>query len=198
MLGVTGMIGSGKSTAVQILQNLGALKISSDELARKYTDPNSPVQSELVQMFGSDILDSSGNLDRKQIAKLVFPNPDLLKSFNALVHPKIRKDFLDFRDKAPKGSVLAWEAPLLFEAKGDELCNATLFIDIPLDSAWKNVEKRGGMDRKDWEFRIASQMSREEKKSRADFTILNDTDIENLQNKLKRLFAEILSHRRNS
>ncbi|KPA24617.1 Dephospho-CoA kinase [Leptospira interrogans] len=93
LIGITGMIGGGKSTATKILEEMGCFGINADRLAKRYTEPDSPILIELVELLGSEILDEQGKPDRKKISEIVFNNPKKLSRLNQLIHPLVRKDF---------------------------------------------------------------------------------------------------------
>lgn len=195
ILGITGSMGSGKSTACKIFEELGAVRISSDELARKYTDVTSPIKNELIEIFGPEILDDREAPDRKLIAKIVFQNPEKLKQLSSIIHPRVRQELLEIIASLPQGKIVAWEAPLLFEAKGNLICNATLTIYSNLEIAYQRAKERDGISREDFNARIQNQMDIKEKIRLSDFSIRNELDLEYLRTECKKIFNIILQHR---
>lgn len=129
LIGITGMIGGGKSTAAKILEELGCFRINADRLAKRYTESDSPILTELVELLGSGILDDQGKPDRKKISEIVFKNPEKLSGLNQLIHPLVRKDFQKILETTAKGKMIIWEVPLLFETDAYTLCNATVTVD---------------------------------------------------------------------
>ncbi|MDZ4726579.1 MAG: dephospho-CoA kinase [Leptospira sp.] len=191
LIGITGNIGSGKSTVTRLFEELGAIRISSDEIAKQYTDPNTPIKSELLEIFGPSIFDVNGNPIKSKIAELAFSSSDKLKAMNELIHPLVRKEFRTQIRNSKEGSIIAWEVPLLFETDAHLLCDAKVCVTIDPTKAWERVEKRGGMDRADFEKRTAAQLDLEKKKSLSDFVIPNDNSIEELKKITKQVFESI-------
>ncbi|MCW7462368.1 dephospho-CoA kinase [Leptospira limi] len=191
LIGITGSIGSGKSTALSIFGELGAVTISSDAIARTFTEPNSPVKSELISIFGPSIEMKGGTINRTKIAELAFSNESKLKSLNELLHPLVRKSFLQFFLSQKEGSIVAWEVPLLFETDAHTICDFTVTVYLPKEQNWERVKQRGGMEKSDFERRTLSQMDIEEKKSLSDFVVTNDTDREGLKEQIVIIYKEI-------
>ncbi|MBL0956046.1 MAG: dephospho-CoA kinase [Leptospira sp.] len=191
LIGITGSIGSGKSTALSIFGELGAVTISSDAIARTFTEPNSPVKSELISIFGPSIEMEGGTINRTKIAELAFSNESKLKSLNELLHPLVRKSFLQFFQSQKEGSIVAWEVPLLFETDAHTICDFTVTVYLPKEQNWERVKQRGGMEKTDFERRTSSQMDIEEKKSLSDFVVTNDTDREGLKEQIVIIYKEI-------
>ncbi|HNK58896.1 MAG TPA: dephospho-CoA kinase, partial [Leptospiraceae bacterium] len=144
VLGITGSMGGGKSTVTKIFEKLGAFRISSDEIARSFTEKDSPIKEELIQNLGKEILDENGDLDRKRIAGIVFSDKNAIAKLNGLIHPLVRKKTLELIDSVIDGRLVAWEAPLLFEAKGDAICDATLTVYAEYNDLWNRVKDRDG------------------------------------------------------
>ncbi len=193
LLGITGSIGSGKSTVTRLFAELGAFRINSDEIAKRFTDPDSPIKEELKSIFGKEIFDKEGAPIKTKIAELAFANPDLLKAMNQLIHPLVRKEFKRQYEEAPQDKIIAWEVPLLFETDAHTLCDGKLCVTTDQKSAWERVEKRGGMSREDLERRTAAQMDLEKKKALSDFVITNDNSIEELKKQIKSVYETILA-----
>ncbi|TGM34233.1 dephospho-CoA kinase [Leptospira biflexa] len=191
LIGITGSIGSGKSTALSIFGELGAVTISSDTIARSFTEPNSPVKSELVSIFGPSIVSENDTINRTKIAELAFSDETKLKALNELLHPLVRKQFLEFFQGTKEGSFVAWEVPLLFETDAHTICDFTVTISLPKEQNWDRVKARGGMDKADFERRTASQMDIEKKKILSDFVVTNDTDREGLKEQIVIIYKEI-------
>ncbi|TGK02573.1 dephospho-CoA kinase [Leptospira langatensis] len=191
LVGITGMIGGGKSTVTRIFEELGAFRISADEIARKFTEPDSPVREELVQALGKEILDDSGALDRKRIAKLVFGDPEKLKALNGIVHPRIRQEFSEILARQTKDTLVAWEVPLLFETDSYTLCDATVCVVSDLASSLKRASERDGIRLEEVEARAKNQLSLQEKAEKADYTLKNLGDLGDLRKECERLYSEL-------
>ncbi len=191
LLGITGSIGSGKSTVSKLFSELGAIRISSDEIAKQFTDPNTPIKKELVQIFGDSIFDTSGAPIKSKIAEIAFSQPEKLQAMNALIHPLVRKEFRLQVEELPPGNIIAWEVPLLFETDAHTLCDGKLCVTASPDVAWERVKERGGMTREDFEKRNLAQMDLEKKKTLSDFVIPNDNSIEELKKNIKSVYETI-------
>ncbi|TGK35814.1 dephospho-CoA kinase [Leptospira andrefontaineae] len=191
LVGITGMIGGGKSTATRILEELGGVRISADEIARKYTDPDSPISKELIDSLGPEILDESGKIDRKRIAKLVFGSPEKLKILNSLTHPRIRKEFLEVLGSLKQGDLVLWEVPLLFETDSYTLCDATVCVISDPEVSLNRTVERDGISREEAEARAKSQLSLQEKAKKADYSIKNTGDLQDLRKECEYLYAEL-------
>jgi dephospho-CoA kinase len=195
ILGITGSMGSGKSTATKIFADLGAHPINADELAKKYTDMNSPIKNELVEIFGIEVLDEKEAPDRKLIARVVFQDKEKLNRLTSLIHPRVRRDTLEIFDSMNEGRIVAWEAPLLFEAEGQKICDATLTVYTDLESAFQRVQKRDGLSREEFDSRIKNQMDIKEKINRSDFSIKNNGNLDYLQSECSKIYQFIIKNR---
>lgn len=206
ILGITGSIGSGKSTVLEILGNLGAFTIESDRLAKRYTEQDSPIRKEIIQIFGKEAYpNEDGPANRAYIASVAFQNPEKKNALEKLIHPLVRKDFLNIiQDLSQKEShpskialtprnekIVAWEVPLLFETDAYTLCDATLTVYVSQNTAWERVEKRGGISKEDFTNRWNQQFDVEKKKSLSDFALSNDNSKEELINKIHKIWNQI-------
>jgi len=177
ILGLTGGIGSGKSTVGRMLAAAGIPVIDADVLAREAVAPGSPGLAGIVERFGEGVLDAAGGLDRKALGARVFADDDARRALNALVHPAVARlaaeRFAALRD----ADVHAWcvyEVPLLFESGLDAMMDATLLIAAPEDVQRRRVMDRDGLDAGAARARIAAQMPQDEKRQRADVVVDND------------------------
>ena len=195
VLGITGSMGGGKSTVTKIFESLGAFRISADEIARTFTSIDSPVKKELVSLLGESILDKSGILDRKKIAGIVFSDKNAIAKLNGLLHPLIRQKTLDLIQSIQDGRMIAWEAPLLFESRGENICDATLTVYASYEDSWRRVKKRDEISEDEFRNRLANQMDIKEKLEASDFKIINDKDIDHLLSECKIIYREITQRR---
>jgi dephospho-CoA kinase len=133
LVGLTGGIGSGKSTVSGLLQARGAVIIDADAIVREVQQPGSPVLAELAQKFGPDVLAEDGSLDRQAVANIVFTDPDALKSLNAIVHPAVGRE-MNQRMIAQRASnnVVILDIPLLTENPREGL-QGRIVVDIPVE-----------------------------------------------------------------
>nr|WP_243393455.1 dephospho-CoA kinase [Leptospira perolatii] len=191
LVGLTGIIGGGKSTAAKILESIGAFRISSDEIARKYSDPDSPIRDELVRELGEEILSESGKPDRKKIAKVVFEDPKKLEALNRLIHPRVRAEFQSVLEGLTENTLVIWEVPLLFETDAFEICDKTVCVLSDPESSLKRVVSRDGISLKEATARMNSQLPIEEKAKRADYVIRNLGTLRELEQECKRIFKQL-------
>ncbi|EMJ95460.1 dephospho-CoA kinase [Leptospira alstonii] len=192
LVGITGMIGGGKSTAAKILEELGGFGISADRLAKRYTEPDSPILPELVELLGKEILDSQNKPDRKKISEIVFNDPEKLAGLNRLIHPRVRNDFQKILETEAKGRMVIWEVPLLFETDAYTLCDATVTVDSDPEESILRTISRDGLKKEDVLARIVNQLPLTEKLKRADYILRNRGDLESLREECKNLYSTLL------
>ena len=176
VVGLTGGIGSGKSTVSAALAELGAVVIDADATARQLQEPGQSVFMAIVHRFGNEMVAADGTLDRLALAALVFPNPDLLKDLNALTHPAIGAEIRS-RMRAHVGTdvVVVLDVPLLIENSRYPVAGVAV-VDLPVETAVDRLVNSRGMDEADARARIARQATREERLAKADFVIDNSAD----------------------
>lgn len=201
VLGLTGGIGTGKSTAAEYLKEMGFAHIDADQIGRDITADGSPMLPVLDNIFGPsgefgkegfDILNKDGSLDRKVLASLVFTDMDRkLKldevMFKAIIAEVDRQIEL-LAEKKPEGIMI--DAPLLFEAGLDSRCDMVILIVADIDIRIHRVCQRDDATEQEVRNRINSQMSDEEKKSRSHIIIDNSGTLEDLEMQLEKFFAE--------
>ena len=190
ILGVTGSIASGKSTVCKFLESFGGILVSADVIAHSFLEKNSPIFDDLLQTFGKDILDIEGKIDRKKLGTKVFKNKPLLDKLNSITHPKIRQKTVDIFHSIKKG-IIIWEAPLLFEAKGEILCNAILCVFTEESEQILRLKKRDNLTEEESKIRIQSQWNIKDKLKRSDFIIENNFDLKSLEEKCSYIIEKI-------
>jgi dephospho-CoA kinase len=175
-IGITGGIGSGKTTVCKIFETLGIPIYYADDRAKALYLENADLKQGVIQFFGAESYFSDGQLNRKWISDLAFQDPELLKKLNALVHPAVQKDGNVWHDAQSNVPYTLKEAALLFESGGDKYLDKIITVYAPKSLRIERVIKRseGTMTKEDVEARMAKQMSEEEKKDRADYVIFND------------------------
>ena len=181
LVGLTGGIGSGKTTVSTMLAARGAVIIDADQITRELQAPGSPVLAEIVDAFGEDVLDPSGALDRPALAAKVFGDPEALATLNKIVHPAVGRE-MAARLEAQRASdnVVILDIPLLVENPREGLCG-TLVVDLPLETAVERLVSQRNMDRNDAEARIARQATREARVAIADRVIDNSGNLASLE-----------------
>ena len=180
LIGLTGGIGSGKSTVSSLLAERGAVIIDADAIARQLQTPGAPLLKILADEFGQHIIDENGALDRVALAGIVFNDAEALKSLNKIVHPAIAAE-MDRRMKEQRDTdnVVILDIPLLAENPRKGLCGV-IVVDVPVDVAVHRLVTFRNMDEADARARIAKQATREERARIADRIVDNSGDIESL------------------
>lgn len=193
LVGLTGGIGSGKSTVSGLLQARGAVIIDADAIVREVQQPGSPVLAELAQKFGPDVLAEDGSLDRQAVANIVFTDPDALKSLNAIVHPAVGRE-MNQRMIAQRASsnVVILDIPLLTENPREGL-QGRIVVDIPVELQVQRLTSFRGFDEADARARISRQATRQERLDQADFVVDNSGGIEDLISQIDLLWTWLLS-----
>ena len=181
LVGLTGGIGSGKTTVSTMLAARGAVIIDADQITRELQAPGSPVLAEIVDAFGEDVLDPSGALDRPALAAKVFGDPEALARLNKIVHPAVGREMAArLEAQRASGNVVILDIPLLVENPREGLCG-TLVVDLPLETAVERLVSQRNMDRNDAEARIARQATREARVAIADRVIDNSGNLASLE-----------------
>jgi dephospho-CoA kinase len=192
-VGLTGGIGSGKSTVADQLVERGAVLIDADRIAREVVAPDGPAFAPLVERFGPEILTPQGTLDRAALATLAFGDPEGLAALNAITHPAIGAVMTE-RRKAAEGTdgVVVFDVPLM-KPEHRELLGLALVIvvDCPTDIALARLVEHRGFSRADAEARMAAQPTREQRREGADFVIDNSSDLAHLAAEVDRVWAAL-------
>jgi len=173
-IGLTGGIGSGKSTVSAAFAARGAVVIDADAVVRELQEPGQPVLAAMVERFGEGILRPDGSLDRQAVADVVFTDTEALADLNAIVHPAVGAEILR-RIEAQEGTdeIVVLDVPLLVENEAFEVA-AVVVVDTDPEVAIERLVRHRGFDEGDARARIARQASREQRLARADFVIPND------------------------
>ena len=187
---LTGGIGSGKSLVGEILEELGALVIDSDQLAREVIERGSPGYEEVVAAFGDSIL-SEGQIDRSKLAAVVFNESDLRKKLESIIHPLVREAAEKLARKLPSGAILINQIPLLVESDGAKRFDYVVTVSADEEIRRERLRLRG---LKDYEItqRMAAQVSDSEREKIANYIIRNDGSIDELTRAVEALMANEL------
>lgn len=171
-VGITGGIGTGKSTVAKILVALGYPVYFSDDRAKWLMENNQQLVTELAHLLG-ELTYVSGKLNRAYVAEKLFSTPALKEKINALVHPVVRTDFKLWVENQTQSFVFQ-ESALLVETGAVQLFDTLIVVTAPLEDRIKRIQKRDGLTTSDIERRFANQFSDEEKIKVADFVLIND------------------------
>jgi dephospho-CoA kinase len=181
LVGLTGGIGSGKTTVSSMLSARGAIIIDADRITRELQAPGSPVLQEIVAAFGNEMLDQAGALDRAALAAKVFGDADALAKLNKIVHPAVGREMAArLEAQRDTDNVVVLDIPLLVENPREGLCG-TLVVDLPVELAIERLVAHRNMTRADAEARIARQATREARVAIADRVIDNSGDLADLE-----------------
>lgn len=191
IIGLTGGIGSGKSAAGIEFEKLGITVIDADEIAQKASLKNSKAYKEIVEYFGSSILDNSQNIDRRKLRNIVFNDDEQKKKLEQILHPAIREDisFAISNSKSPYTIIMV---PLIYETNSKDNYNRILVIDCDEDIQISRAVTRDGASEEDIKKIINSQATKKERLSIADDVISNNSSIEKLSEKVLHLHKNYL------
>lgn len=184
VIGLTGSIGAGKSTAAKMFGELGCVVIDSDAESRAAID-RPEIRETLVGWWGDRVLSPDGHIDRKAVGTIVFANPDERRRLERLIHPLVRRSRAEFLERAKpddlgRAPLVVIDVPLLFEAGVDAECDLVVYIDAPREVRLARVASRG-WDDAELARREAAQMPIPEKKARADERLENAGDLHTLR-----------------
>ena len=173
--GLTGGIGSGKSLVSGMLRKLGAEVIDADQLAREVVKRGSPAWEEIVDHFGSGVLNPDQTLNRARLASIVFSDPEARRTLERMTHPRVRALFDEkVQELKFKGcQVVIYDVPLLFESGLEREIRPVIVVHATDRVRAERIKQRNGLSDEEVRLRIDSQMPLEEKKRRADYIIDN-------------------------
>lgn len=174
-IGLTGGIASGKSTVAELFGARGIPVIDTDEIARQIVAPGRPAHRQVVEAFGSEVLDDSGALDRRRLRGLVFADPMQRRRLEAILHPAILEEMTRQSEKAG-GPYQILVIPLLIETAGESDIDRILVIDSPVELQIRRLLARDAENEPQARAMIAAQASREQRLAVADDVIVNDSD----------------------
>jgi dephospho-CoA kinase len=172
-IGITGGIGSGKSTVCKIFKLLGVPVFEADLVAKTLINSNSEIRKGLIQLFGKNIYDSDNKVKRKILASLVFNDYLLMEKVNQLVHPAVRTEFLNWM-KLQKSVYIIHEAAILFESGFYKMMDYTVLVSAPEEMRMERVLKRDNIQPEMVRSRIAKQWTDEEKRKLTSIELVND------------------------
>jgi dephospho-CoA kinase len=191
VIGLTGGIGSGKSTVARVLEELGAVTIDADKVGHEAYQPGTKTWQDLVATFGKEIISADGSIDRKKLGAIVFGNPEQLARLNRIVHPRMfdmmQERIEQYRMQGAK--VVVVDAAILFEANWTPLVEEVWVVVASEPVVVARAKARTGLPEEQIRARIRSQMSNEERIKKADAVIQNDGGLEELQTGVKELWG---------
>ena len=192
LVGLTGGIGSGKSTAADLLGQKGATIVDADVAARAIVEPGRPALAALVERFGDDILLADGQLDRPGLARRAFADEESRLALNGITWPAIIEEFGDRIDEAPVDAVVVCDVPLLAEGgPGSERSSAAVIVvEAPHEVRLARLEERG-IARDDAERRMAAQATDDARREYATYVLDNSGDVDALARQVDDVWVEL-------
>lgn len=196
IVGLTGPTGAGKSAVAAFWKQQGCCVIDADVLSRRAVEPDSPCLREIVKRFSDSVLNPDGSLNRKALAAIAFSSPEATKALNAIVHPAvcrmIEEELLVAQNRGFAVAVI--DAPLLFEAQVDRLCDETVAVLAPVTLRRQRICERDGLTMDQADRRIEAQPSDEFYRHRATHILENTTDLLALQHQALQLWQRWKEH----
>lgn len=189
IIGITGSIACGKSTVSNYLKSKGYIVIDADKIGHEALDDDY-VKEKLILAFGNEILDDN-KINRQKLGELVFGNSSNLNVLNSIIHPEIRKKFLQKIDKNNDKEFIFIDVALLFEAKFDDLVDKIIVVYVDKNTQLTRLMKRNSISEKEALSRIVSQMSPIEKAKLGDYTVNNNLDVINTYEQVDKVLSEL-------
>ena len=193
LVGLTGGIGSGKSTVSQMLASRGAVIVDADAITRELQAPGEPLLGVIADRFGRDVIDADGSLIRQKLADIVFGNVDALADLNKIVHPAVGREMARRIDEQrDTDNIVVLDIPLLAENPRSGL-SGVIVVEIDPELAVRRLVEHRGMSESDARARIERQTSLEKRREIADFIIDNSGDIASLESQVSEMWKSIES-----
>ena len=191
-VGLTGGIGSGKTTVRNFFDGLGAPTIDADEISHRITKPGQAAFDEVAARFGKECLDDTGNLDRKRLRALIFSEPGLKKELEAIIHPRVRAEIRTFTESVDYPYCIIC-IPLLLETGAQSRVDRVLVVDAPEELQVARVSRRDNADERQTRSIIRSQAGRAQRLQAAHDIIVNDGNISDLKAQVESLHERYMN-----
>jgi dephospho-CoA kinase len=190
-VGLTGGVASGKSTVSKILDELGAVVIDADVLAREVVAKGTPGLEKVVAEFGAELLTPEGELDRPAMGRLVFGDEDARRRLEAIVHPLVFERIVELEEAAGPDDLVVHDIPLLAESGRADTFDAVLVVDAEPELQVERMMAERGWTREDAEARMLAQASREERLAVATHVIENNGSLDQLRVRVEEVFEQL-------
>ena len=193
VIGLTGGIGSGKSTVARIFKELGAEVVDADQLAREVVAPGQPALKDVVAAFGPGVIQADGTLDRPRLASIIFRDDVARATLNAITHPRIRSRMrAEVESRRGRSGLLVLDIPLLFEGDPPEEIETSVVVWVDRATQLRRLVERDGFTLEEASRRIAAQMPLDAKRDRADEVIDNSRSLEETRAQVEKLYRRYL------
>jgi dephospho-CoA kinase len=190
-VGLTGGVAAGKSTVARILDELGAVLVDADVLAREVVAKGTTGLEEVVEAFGPEILTDDGELDRPAMGAIVFADAEKRRVLEGIIHPRVRERGAELEASAGPDDVVVHDIPLLAETGQAAGFDAVIVVDVPTELQVQRMVELRGMTREDAEARVAAQASREERLAIATHVVDNTGTLEDLRRRVTEVYREL-------
>ncbi len=202
IIGLSGGIGSGKSTVTRMLQQLGAITVCADEIVHELQAPGAPLLGEIAEVFGEGVISEDGSLDREALGAIVFRDPDARGRLGKLMHPPVIGEMMRRAKAAVDASapMVVLDIPLLFEGQKSGTGSAavmrweaTVLVWVPPEVQIERTMDRDGCDRGEAERRVAAQLPIDEKKAMATHVIDNSGTLDQTREQVEALYRQLVT-----
>lgn len=190
LVGLTGGIGSGKTSVAKILESRGFPVYYSDIRAKEIVNDNSVLKKQITELLGEEAYDRKGNYNRKWVAKQIFSDEILLNKLNKLIHPAVNEDFISWKNQQTS-KIIFKETALLFELNLDKNCDKILLVTAKDNLRIKRAMDRDGKTYSEVEAIIQKQMPEKDKIKRANFVIYNNDRWDELEEQTLKILGEL-------
>jgi dephospho-CoA kinase len=192
LVGLTGGIGSGKTTVAGLLAGRGAVVVDADELAREALEPGTRAFKHVSDLFGQEVLTTDGRIDRAALANVVFSDEEKRMALESITHPEVFRLLAEAVEKLREtGSIVVFDAPLIIETGFHQAVDVLVVVTAPVEQRIERVRRDRGMTEAEAAVRIAAQTDPEARDAAADFLISNDGGLEELEARVDELWAEL-------
>jgi dephospho-CoA kinase len=192
-VGITGIIGSGKSSIARILKDLGYFVLNADKIAKKLMVESPEIKTTIMKAFGDEAYLENGTINTKYIADLVFQDFEELKKLNKIVHPAVRHYFKKSKtfQKNILNSMVFWDVPLLFEGELWKECDSIILVSADYKTRLDRVKKSGKLTEEEFFARNKEQIPLKEKAKRSDYIIDNTGNLRTAENQLNKILKDL-------
>lgn len=192
LVGLTGGLGAGKSTVARMLADRGAVLVDADVLARRALEPGTRAYQQVCDLFGDEVVTSSGRLDRATIAATVFSDPERRRALESIVHPEVFRMLAEFVEaRRDTDDVIVFDAPLIVETGFHDACDVVVVVTAPEDERVARAVRDRGMTPEQARARIRAQIGDPEREAVADVVIRNDGDLSQLEARVDDLWEQL-------